>query len=75
MDSVVTSPSWSLNKAGGMSILRHTILPLACQGAVEVLQSFDVTSLSPGWYVLVSAGSQGAIQFLNKFLREHKNVV
>ena len=75
MDRVVTSPSWSLNKAGAMSILRHTLLPIACQGIVEALQSFNVTSLSPGWYIIVSAGIQGAIQFLNKFIREHKNVV
>lgn len=75
MDQVTPSPPFSLNRAGAVSVLRHTFLPLVAQGIIETLQSLNLTNLSPVWYVIASAGTQGAIQFLNKFLRTHKSVV
>lgn len=74
MDQIATSPPMSMNRAAAFSILRHTFLPLIAQGIIETLQSFNLASLSPVGYIIASAGTQGAIQFLNKFLREHKSV-
>ena len=74
MDQVKISPSLAIDKSGLFSVLRHTFLPLLAQGLIEALQSFNLTTLSPGMYLVTSAVTQGVIQFLNKFLREHKHV-
>ena len=71
---IVTSGPYALNKAGVSSVLRHVFLPLLAQGLIEVLQGLDIAHLSPTMYILVTSATQGAIQFLNKFLREHKSV-